>query len=532
MKGGPVSVISVHVERRYWPIDLMMTIRHYILSLVVVSLVTGVLFAAVDPPVTIAEYEAGLARQDAFRQEHRGASSLDPRHGRTYPPVVLAKHNLQRAMDTRLTDEERTASLELAIYLDAPSNETMAILAMIMADTDTPPRLQQAILAHLMENEYGDLTEFVVAALSQPELSEDMHQTLLVWVRNNADEALLADIVVAWASQPVGGNNELLYRQLTELAGRGGTWSDVLWANMVRREFTAKGSAFEVLRTRLSTEQFIQQLARQQPTHLSIATLQTFAGGFDYIPADRDEMLQAVYQYSTQQSAINAAARVYRAWRAGDAYTFQIHDLHLMGQLGSDAGAVRYTRAQMRADLARTMADKRHEPHYSGGEGDISYEARFYRVEPDLSMADLWNIWLLESYLSQPQTTRQILLLADEDLANTATPFGGLMFLENGVVDARQYPADVGANRANDMTYVPSGRMLQDSRNALCRFICHFEAIENAQRVGPTPAELADAATGGYYGVTITRLNAQSFTAHYYNPDGEIVSLGVFSAGQ
>ncbi len=521
-----------HVEQPNWPIDLMMKIQNHILILLVACILgTGVTVWAIDPPVTVAEYEASLARQEAYRQNNRGASSSNPRHGRTYPPVVLAKHNLQRAMDPDLTAEERTASLELAIYLDAPTSEAMAILAMIMADPETPAQLQQRILEHLLDNEYGDLTQFVVASLSQPEISESMKRTLLIWVQNNADETLLGDIVKAWADQPAGGSNEDLYRSLTELAAGSTSWSQVLWDGLTRPSFKAKGSAFEILRTRLTADQFAQQLRLQEQAHMSIATLQAFLRGFNYIPNDRDEMLQAVYLYASEKDLINSAARVYRSWHTADNYAFNIRDLHLMGQLGLDANAFTYTRAQLRADLAGTMADNEHVPQYSGGEGEIDYDARFHVVDSGLTMADLWNIWLLEDYLSQEQTKRQILLLADEDLQNTATPFGGLLFLEEAKVEGRQYAAKAGANEASDQRYVASDRLKADARDALCRFVCHFDAMDNSRRVGPTPGELDDAAEGNYYGLSITRLSKSSFTAHYYNPDGEVVSLGVFGLG-
>jgi hypothetical protein len=142
-------------------------------------------------------------------------------------------------------------------------------------------------------------------------------------------------------------------------------------------------------------------------------------------------------------------------------------------------------------------------------------------------MADLWNIYLLNEMLSRPRVQVSLRLMANGDMADRDSAWGGLVFYQNGQAEAILYPPDPRV-KGDDLVYHPTRRLITDSRDSLCRFIGHFEKVDNADRVGPTGRELADAADGNYYGLVLTRTGADSFAAHYYNPQGVVVSLGKF----
>ena len=60
----------------------------------------------------------------------------------------------------------------------------------------------------------------------------------------------------------------------------------------------------------------------------------------------------------------------------------------------------------------------------------------------------------------------------------------------------------------------------------MCRFLAHFQKANNASRAGPTARELRDASAANHYGLVITSVNDKAFCAHYFNPQGVVVSLG------
>jgi hypothetical protein len=116
-------------------------------------------------------------------------------------------------------------------------------------------------------------------------------------------------------------------------------------------------------------------------------------------------------------------------------------------------------------------------------------------------------------------------MMADRDRADTRSAWGGLIVYESGGAEARLYPPDKDAPPDN-VRYIASRQMASEGRDSLCRFLAHFEKAENGERAGPTPEELAGAREGNYYGLVVTTLSPTEFCAHYFNPQGAVISLG------
>ena len=103
---------------------------------------------------------------------------------------------------------------------------------------------------------------------------------------------------------------------------------------------------------------------------------------------------------------------------------------------------------------------------------------------------------------------------------------GGLVFYENGQAEAKLYAPDRSAGE-NDMAYVPTKRLIGDGRDSICRFVAHFEKVSNISLAGPTRNELLEARSQDYYALVLTSTSERRFSAHYYNPRGQVVSLGL-----
>jgi len=480
-----------------------------IVILVAVALAGTVSGAASKPvPTTVGEYQQQVSTHDA------------------YPPIIVAQHNVQRVLDEELPTEERIESLKLVTHIGAPVPEAMDSLVAMAISPQTPAMLREAILSSALSDETGDVTAFVISALNSPNLSAQMEQSLLRWVDANGNENMLSDVVKLWAQQPVDGPNEARYRTIVQHLG-GDKWDQVLLESLARRSFYARGSAQEVLASRLTAGEYRTKVLALRPSHEAIAALQTFLRGFDYIPATKAELLTTVAIYMQERVTINSAAVLYRKWHDEAGYSFRARDYHLLSSLAQDTEASARTREQLVAELAQSLAARQHEPHHAGGTSEAVFDARFHRVVDSLSMADLWNMKLLEELLSRRDIQAGLKVLAQRDREDTQSAWGGLVFYERGRASAKQYPP-AKVDLPNDLVYHPTERMMTDSHSSLCRFITHFEKINNAERVGPTPQEMADAAMNDYYGMTITRLDSDNFTAHYFTPSGVIVSLGKF----
>ena len=61
----------------------------------------------------------------------------------------------------------------------------------------------------------------------------------------------------------------------------------------------------------------------------------------------------------------------------------------------------------------------------------------------------------------------------------------------------------------------------------MCRFVTHFEKVSNISLAGPTRGELLESRRDNYYGLVLAGISERLFSAHYYNPQGQVVSLGL-----
>jgi hypothetical protein len=449
------------------------------------------------------------------------------KHGRDYPPVVIAEYNLQRTLNESLSIDDRVESFRVVRAVNAPIHQNIDLLTQMTIDPDTPEALKTELLAYLQTNDYSDSGEFMASALADPNLTPATRQSLLNWAANNGDIDMYTEVVKVWAQQPANGANETTFRELVEELSGNDSWSTALMTALGTQGFMAKGSALEVLISRLTTEEMATEIRSARPTHISIATLQTFLKAFDYIPQSRQAFITAVYLYKSEQNALNPVASLYRKWHRDSDYTFSIGDFPLLKEIARDPTLMDTSRVALLADIAGRMGTMDHQTHYTGGDTTANSDARLPKLKDDLTMADLWRISLAMDLLARPSVRAGLEYLADRDQADTTTAWGGLLFFKDGTVEARRYPP-LKDGQSNDLTFRPTARMLSEARGSIGRFVCHFDDEDNADRVGPTLAELASARVNNFAALSITRLDANQFTAHYYNSEGEIVSLGTY----
>ncbi len=105
-----------------------------------------------------------------------------------------------------------------------------------------------------------------------------------------------------------------------------------------------------------------------------------------------------------------------------------------------------------------------------------------------LSTADLYNLYLLQAMLARTRIQAALRVVGIKDREDARAAWGGLVFYKEGVADAVLYQSSTDVPD-NALVYTPSAKAVTDGRDALCRFIAHFEKESNAPRAGPTPEE-------------------------------------------
>jgi hypothetical protein len=234
------------------------------------------------------------------------------------------------------------------------------------------------------------------------------------------------------------------------------------------------------------------------------------------------------------EGAAELAKRWRGDWRApedakepqtGARYQFNIRDFHLLDGLARDPGNSREDRASLVGQLAQSSLPGRRTMRPAAGvESYLLGEA-----VSKMNMADLWNVWLLNEMLCRTETRSNLRKLAEADMADTTSAWGGLVTYDPALRRAEltlYRPSRAGGG--DDERYLASAALLAAAPMSMCRFHAHFDRVNNSRRAGPSRQEVQEAVVGNYSALVVTRLSENEFCAYYYNPSRVVLSLGTF----
>jgi len=446
----------------------------------------------------------------------------------SYPNRTVLLYNAQRVLDPTLDAEARAASLELIDRLEAKDLEVDTLLAQGLSAPNSPDEIRRPLMRYLLRRGHPGMAAYVVTMLPTLDRSSPLRAEVLAWLASHPGPATLSQIVKLWAQESsTTGANEPRFRHMVEQIS-GTTWQEALLNGINSRAFDARGSAIEVLSTRVPATMLRMQVARMKPETEPMLVLQKFLDLFNYMPTNRGEFIQAATIYNQRSGMLDDAMAAARSWRRDYGYQFNIRDFHLISRIACDPLRANLRRTQLLMEAGKAIKARSHvahKPARPGGKDD--YLDNFWLQVDSFSLPDLWNLYLLNEMLSRPRVQVAMKLMADGDRHDTAGAWGGLVFYQNGQAEAILYPPDEGSS--DDTRYHPPRLCIVHGRDSLCRFHAHFEKVDNASRAGPNAEELADARQQNYYGLVLTRLSDNSFCAHYYNPQGVVVSLGIFA---
>ncbi len=458
------------------------------------------------PPQTVAEF---VQHQRSGNQE--------------FPPNTIALHNAHRTEDDSLTANERLESLRVLERVDVAGEQTYPTLAIVLTQRQTPPIVRQRVLAFLAERNCPGLAEHIANVLPQAD-DPQLRSALLEWLQKHPADVPLASLVKLWAAEkPISDASETRYRQLVERTA-GQPWSDALLDGLNTRNFFARGSAIEILSSRLGEETLRQRISAIIPNTQAVGVLKYFSKHFEYVPKTRQELLSIVMLHRKGEASLAPAERLVNRWRKEYDYRFGIRDFHIISRLAGDPLRKPMSRAQMILEISHGIT-KRHEargkPLFRRGR-----LVDFASQTESLSVADLWNLVLLGEMLDKPRFRQMLMVTARRDMADRLSQCGGLIRYEQGRAAAKLY---LPAKKRGDDQYVPTQQMLKDTLDSLCYFVGHFsKAAEDASRIGPGEKELSFAANYNICGVVFTTIIGGKLNVTYFTPEGIVVDLGNF----
>ncbi len=471
-----------------------------------VSVMVGCQQLPSHPPQTVAEF-----------LQHQRAGDQD------FTPNMIALHNAHRILNDGLAANDRLESLRVLERVDVAGEQTYPTLATVLTQRQTPPEVRRQVLAFLAERNCPSLGEHIANVLPQAD-DPQLRSALLKWLTKHPARVSLASLVKLWAAEkPISDESEIRYRQLVERTS-GKSWPDALLDGLNTREFFARGSAIEILSSRLEADRLRQKISALQPHTQAVGVLKYFSEHFEYTPKTRRELLSAVILHRKGAARLATAERVVNRWRKAYDYRFNIHDFHLVSRLAGDPLRKPMSRAQMILEISQGIIKRRAARHKR-----LFRRGRlvdFASQTESLSIADLWNLVLISEMLDRPRFRRMLRVTARRDMAERLTRCGGLIRYEQGRAEAKIY---LPAAKRGDDRYIPTRRMLKDTLDSLCYFVGHFsKVVENVSIIGPGEKELAFAAKYNICGVVFTTLSGGRLNVTYFTPEGIVVDLGNF----
>jgi len=444
---------------------------------------------------------------------------------------MIVLHNVRRVLSADLPPGERIESLRVVEQLKAPQAETYPALAPVLAEPGTPQPVRHAVLGFLARKRYPGLADHVAKALPHAR-DRAFRDAILEWLLANPSPNVLSDVVKLWAAEAKCSDaDEARYRRIVEKVS-GTTWDRALLGGLNSTGAFPRGSAIEILAARVPADALQRKLAALSARSHDIRAMQYFADQFGFIPTARRELFAVAKAFETRRRALIAVAERANRWQRESEYRFNIRDLHLIASLAADPQRRAMSRRLLEREVAAAIA-ARQRAGGAGGSAPIMRGGRlvgFDAQKTSLTVADLWNLLLIDEMLSQQWTRVAIRKTAQDDRADTRTAWGGLIVYRNGRAEAEVHPA---TERRGDEQFIPPPAMRARAINALATFVGHFrrDALSDAS-VGPTDAELKSAKRQNICGLVLSTLVRGRLNATYYNPDGIVIDLGNYPLGE
>ena len=384
--------------------------------------------------------------------------------------------------------------------------------------------LQKRIETALMSKSDGSHGQIEGQSTEANKLSElvagHKRTAMLKWLIDHPKSEELGNVVELWAAETPDCKDEDLFRQTVAKLGSGKEWQDVLLDSLNAKSFAARGSALSVLAARGAEIDLLDRIKRMTAKTVSLQSMQTFAEKFGYVPANGGELLACIILHhpSGSKGSLDAPARLAKQWNAKYKYKFNIRDFHLLSHMATDQLRSKLGRDELIKQIVAKLGSRK---HVAGGGGLFSKQVA------NMTLPDLWNIVLLDEMLLRQRVALAMRILADRLRAGLKSPRSGLVFCEGGKASAKLYPQTIDSTRG-DRDHIPERQLQRAGFSALCHFHTRFETVYNGDRASASKHEVSASTQGNFYGLVLTSIDSRTFSAFYYNPDGAVVSLGVF----
>ncbi len=165
---------------------------------------------------------------------------------------------------------------------------------------------------------------------------------------------------------------------------------------------------------------------------------------------------------------------------------------------------------------------RRYEASFEGYGSHLPETPRGHANE--MTWGDCAAVLVALDALAVPEVRRHIFDIADRDLADRQTEYGGLLQMDDqGRFELIEFAP---RSRGSDVRYEASDKMFEQGYDALFHFHNHAQAYENHRYAGPHYGDFAYADATGVNGLVFTFISRNEIDADFYRRGQIVIDLG------
>lgn len=401
----------------------------------------------------------------------------------------------------------------------------------------TPPVREQAFL-QLREKDPAALREALAIAMPRMDMLEWRTRLCELIVENTMTE-MTPTLINAWA-YPMGGwirNDEERpeYIALAALHGKEQV-PDVLYQAMLESnpvtQANLRARCWELLWKTGNRERLVAlvQNDKVEPDDAFLADLRASARDLGILPRNREEILWLRSLREPKRSAFWRDAMTATKQMPPDVRAqLELRELpvavaamHIDPKLLAQTPEALYPQLESRI---KSEGRRTHTPSFQGYSGEFTES--LYQLRDQLKWGDYASMLMACSMLEQPRVLQHLFDVADRDVMDRSTEFGGVIEVDPaGRFSIREFRPKV---TGSDVRFEAPQEMFDLAYTSLFHFHNHAQAYNNVQYAGPHMGDFAYAESTRANCLVFTFIDKSTLNADFYRYGRVVIDLGTFT---
>lgn len=298
------------------------------------------------------------------------------------------------------------------------------------------------------------------------------------------------------------------------------------------KEANLRSRCWELLLATGERDRILALLADEKiaTTDSFILDMRRSASDLQIIPRNREEILWMRALRTPAKRAFWDAARAAAAKLPADIRsTLEPRDLSiLVAAAGNRPELLVTSRDQLFDEISVRLAKEKIHRYSASFEGfGAQLPETPHGHSKEMGWGDCAAVLIALQALDQPAIRAHIFDIADRDLADRLTEYGGLMRLDDqGRFELIEYPAQ---SRGSDVKFEASNAMFDQGYDALFHFHNHAQAYDNQRYAGPHFGDFGYSDATGVNGLVFTFIDRNTINADFYRRGQVVIDLGTIS---